>query len=191
MGQRLVDKNVARYVTESGEQGLVVDPLIAQALHHPHPGALRGHPDAGMLAAHGSGVRRRIAGSAASVFQRCRGWPRQSAEPGSHKIHLRILGQIDLQRRNGHEALCDRVKVRAIARVLGVAGSADPVDQFTARISGFDHRFGLVAAPKSSHLESSEFIVRDVRDIHIEQHRRPQRLLLGSASPNLPPLEQP
>jgi hypothetical protein len=63
-----------------------------------------------------------------------------------------VVGEIDLQRRDGHMALRRGMEVRAFSIVLGRAGAADPIHHLAVRALLGDHPLGGVAPAEPAEL---------------------------------------
>ena len=83
-----------------------------------------------------------------------------------------VVGQVHLQRRDGHMALRRGVEIGALGIVLGRPGAADPVHGFAVRAGLRDHFLRRMAAPQAADLEGLELFVRQVRDVDVEQPGR-------------------
>src|SRR5215813_6594233 len=69
------------------------------------------------------------------------------SQPLRHARQLRMMSEIDLQRRHRRIALLDGVKVGAVAGVGSRTRRADPIAGLASRRHGLDHGFRLVPAP--------------------------------------------
>ncbi len=87
------------------------------------------------------------------------------------RVELVGRGQVDVQRADRHPAVGDRMEVGTGSVVARSAGLADPVDRLAARIGRGNDGFGVVALAESRHLGRADFVVRAVRDVHVQQHR--------------------
>jgi len=69
------------------------------------------------------------------------------------------------------------MKVRPFARILGIAGGADPVNRLPARVGRLDDALGLVTPTQARDLEALELVIWNVRNIDVEQCRVPERIV--------------
>jgi hypothetical protein len=84
-----------------------------------------------------------------------------------------MVGEVDLQRRDGDAALRHGVEVGAFAAFARVAGRADPVDRFAARIGLADHGLARMASAQPRDDARQLQRIGAVRDVHVQQPGRP------------------
>ena len=99
----------------------------------------------------------------------------------------RVIGQVDLQRRDRHMAVGGGVEVGALARLARVAGRADPVDGLAARAGLRDHRLAGMAAAEPGDAPRQLVGIGAIRDVHVEQPRRPPARLAKECSTSRAP----
>ena len=79
-----------------------------------------------------------------------------------------MVGQVDLQWRDGNVSLTGGMKVGAFSFVFGGSGGSDPVHSVTARTNLGNDGFRRVAAPKSAQLDVSYLLKWQVWNVDIE-----------------------
>jgi hypothetical protein len=84
------------------------------------------------------------------------GRPRRDGRPTGPSSAARVVGQVDLQRRDRGMALQRSRGSRCPRIVLGSAGAADPVHRVAARAGLRDHLLRRVAAAEAADLEGLE-----------------------------------
>src|ERR1700722_389218 len=80
-------------------------------------------------------------------------------------------GQIDLQGRDGREALGHGMKIRTGSGVLARSGVAHPVDIAAARILGLHDGLAAMAAAEAGDPDAAQLTVRQIRYVDIENDR--------------------
>jgi len=78
------------------------------------------------------------------------------------------MGQVNVQRRNGHSTLAGGMKVSTRGRITRFTGLADPIHGFTARTGLLDDRLSGMPSTQTRDLVRSNVGKRQVRDIHIQ-----------------------
>ena len=97
--------------------------------------------------------------------------------------------EIDLQRRDGHIAVLDGVKISTRSCILPGAGRTDPIHRSALRILLRHDRFRPVTKTQPGRLKTGELLPRQIRHIDVQNRVRRQWLSLqllhqrcGSAS---------
>ena len=83
-------------------------------------------------------------------------------------------GQVDLERRNSDRTLLDRMKVSALARVLALAGRANPVDRAAIGVFVLENFLGFVPKTKARSPDARQFVIGSIRNVDVEYGIRGQ-----------------
>src|SRR5215831_13860788 len=94
---------------------------------------------------------------------------RSDREPLAHPRKLRMVGEVDLQRRHRDVALLDRVEIGPLARVGGRSRRAHPVARLAARRLHLDDRLGLVPLAEPRDAITLDLVLRQVWNVDVEQ----------------------
>jgi hypothetical protein len=88
-----------------------------------------------------------------------------------------MVGQVHLERRDGHPPLRHRMEIGALAGFARITGRPDPVDRLAAGIGlGDDRRTGM-PAPQPGGGPGQLVGIGPVRDVHVEQPGRDRACL--------------
>jgi hypothetical protein len=83
--------------------------------------------------------------------------------------------QVNLQGRDRDVATGDGMEVGAFACIRALAGWTHPIHRATAWVRCTHDRRGPMPVPEARGLEAAQLLVRQVRNVDVEYHRRMER----------------
>lgn len=100
---------------------------------------------------------------------------------GRRLRHVRIGGQIDLQRRYGNKTCAAFTKIRPLFPIGNFADRPYPINLFAARIAGRDDVLLMMPSAQTGNLDSPDIFRCDSRDVDIPQDGRGRRFFKKNA----------
>src|SRR5210317_1498657 len=99
---------------------------------------------------------------------RCPDERRSPAQPVRDAGHRLVPRQVDLEWRHCGRALLNRMKIGALARILALAGRANPVDRAAIRVFILKDFLGFVPKTKARSPDALQLVVGSIRNIDVE-----------------------